>query len=455
MDLIKRFRGAVRIKTDWPPGALPGDAEAEAPLFRFQDFLAENYPCFHQTAERWSPGPYALIYRWPGTGRKRETDTDGQSEDGPVLILAHYDVVPAEREKWKTDPFGAELKEGFIYGRGTLDMKGILIAIMEGAETLCAEGFRPQRDIWFAFGGDEERAGALGAMTTAMWFAERGLRFAWVLDEGSPVAEGQIKGIERPLALFGIEEKGFLSLELKVIQQPGHASRPPRVQAAAVLARALCRIDRRPFPFRLTPTAERFFARLAPLASGPQAFVMARARALGPLFFAAAASGPDVASLLRTTMAMTQLEGSAADNVMPSEVRAVINLRLLYPWTVERAVDFIKRAVNDDRVEVKIHGLGTNPVPANPAHVRGTGPGWKEMEEALGAVYPGVPAVVFIMVATTDSRHYQDLAGGIFRFSPHQLTPGELNRVHGHDERISVDNLRRGVEFYTRLFRIL
>jgi carboxypeptidase PM20D1 len=182
---------------------------------------------------------------------------------------------------------------------------------------------------------------------------------------------------------------------------------------------------------------------------------MRRARALGPLFFRAVASSADIASMLHTTVAMTQLEGSAADNVMPSEVRAVINLRLLHPWTVERAVDFIKRAINDDRVEVRVYGLGTDPVPANPAHTLGRGPGWKEMETALGAVYPGVPIVVFIMVATTDSRHYQDLAGGIFRFSPHQLTPEELGRVHGHDERISLDNLRRGLEFYTRLFRSL
>jgi carboxypeptidase PM20D1 len=452
MDFIERFRGAVRIKTDWPSGALPGNAGAEAPLLRFQDFLKENYPCFHQAAERWSPGPYALIYRWPGTEAAGET---AGPDAWPVLILAHYDVVPAEREKWRTDPFGAEMKDGFIYGRGTLDMKGVLMAVMEGAEVLCEEGFRPKRDIWFAFGGDEERAGALGALSTAKWFAGRGIRFSWVLDEGSPVAENQIKGIESPLALFGIEEKGFLSLELKVAQQPGHASRPPRVQAAAVLARALCRIGKRPFPFRLVPTVERFFAQLAPLTSGPRAFVMRHARALGSLFFKAVASNADIASMLRTTVAMTQLEGSAADNVMPSEVRAVINLRLLYPWTVERAVDFIKRAIHDNRVEVKIYGLGTNPVPANPAYTQGKGPGWKEMEAALGAVYPGVPVVVFVMVATTDSRHYQNLAEGIFRFSPHQLTPGELGRVHGHDERISLDNLRRGLEFYTRLFRSL
>jgi carboxypeptidase PM20D1 len=367
------------------------------------------------------------------------------------LILAHYDVAPVEKEKWSVDPFGAVEKDGYIYGRGALDMKSILIAILEAAETLCAGGFRPGRDIWFAFGGDEERTGIQGAGETAKWFAQRGQRFAWILDEGTPVGENQIRGLDSPLALFSIEEKGFLSLELTVVQHPGHASRPPRVQAAAVLGRALCRIAKKPFPYTLTPTVENFFTQLAALSGGVRGFVMRHARALGGLFFMAVSGNPDIASLLHTTVAMTRLEGSAADNVMPSEVRAVLNLRLLHPWTVEKALGFIKKAIGDKRVNVRAHGLGTDPVPAAPEHAGRTGPGWKEMEAALKAVYPGVPSLVFLMMAATDSRHYQDLAGGIFRFSPHRLTPGELDRIHGHDERISLENLRRGFEFYSRL----
>jgi carboxypeptidase PM20D1 len=457
MDIVERFREAVKIRTDWPASALPGNVEAEAPLLRFHDFLAEQYPRFHDAAERWVLGPYSLIYRWPGA-EAGSPATDRQNPEGsgqPVLILAHYDVVPAEAEKWTADPFGAELRDGFIYGRGTLDMKSILIGIMEGAETLCAGGFRPKRDIWFAFGGDEERTGILGAQKTAQWFAQRGLRFSWVLDEGTPIGENQISGVDTPLALFGIEEKGFLSLDLTAAQQPGHASRPPSAQAASVLARALWRISKKPFPFRLVPTVEQFFVQLSGFASGPRAFFMRHARALGPLFFKALSSNADIASMLHTTVAMTQLEGSSADNVMPSQARAVINLRLLQPRTIPEAIKFIKKAVNDDRVNVSIHGMGTGPVPANPEHTKRRGPGWKEMETALGEAYPGIPALVFLMVATTDSRHYQDLAGGIFRFSPHRLTPQELNRIHGHDERISPENLRRGAEFYRCLLRLL
>jgi carboxypeptidase PM20D1 len=445
MDFIERFRAALKIPTWWQPGALPGDSRAETPLLCFQEFLAENYPSFHLAAERHILSPYSVIYRWPGAaGAVKDIDA--------VLFLAHYDVVPAETEKWNVDPFGAEMKDGFVYGRGSLDMKSILISIMEAAENLCAAGFKPKRDVWFAFGGDEERTGILGAMETVKWFANRGQRFSWVLDEGTPVAENQIKGINLPVALVSIEEKGFLSLELGVRQEPGHASMPPETQAAAVLGRALCRIAARPFPFELIPTVETFFTQISHLMPGFQGFVMRHARRLGLLFFKAAASSPAIAAMLRTTVAMTQLSGSAADNVMPSEVRAVINLRLLRSWTIEKAIAFIKKAVNDERVQVKVHGMGTGPVAANPDYERS---GWLEIKTALEEVYPGIPVLPFLMTATTDSRHFKELADGIFRFTPHKLDPKEMSGVHGHNERISLENLERGLKFYSKLLGAL
>ena len=275
MGMTERFREAITIMTDWPAGAAAGDETAEMPLVRFQEFLVREYPLFHKNTERRTPGPYAVIYRWPGRRPRGK----------PLLFLAHYDVVPAEAGNWDAGPFDAELRDGYIYGRGTLDMKGILIALMEAAEALCARGFRPEEDIWVAFGGDEERAGFLGAGRSAVLFEEQGIHFDWILDEGPAIGEGQIKGVKGPVAFFGIEEKGFLSLDLTVRQRPGHASRPPRIQAAVVLARALIRLSKRPFPRRLTPTVESFLARLAPLVPGFRGRVFKHSRFLGPLFF--------------------------------------------------------------------------------------------------------------------------------------------------------------------------
>jgi carboxypeptidase PM20D1 len=447
MDFVERFRSAIRIKTDWPARARAGDPEAEAPLLRFQDFLAEAYPAFHGAAERFCLSPYSALYRWPGR----------QSGD-PALFLAHYDVVPAETAKWTADPFGAELRDGYIYGRGALDMKCITLGIMESADALCRRGFKPARDVWIALGGDEERAGVQGALKAAGWFRERGLRFSFILDEGTPVAEGQIRGVDKPLALVGIEEKGYLSVELAVDQKPGHASQPPEQQAAAVLSGALLRLSRRPFPWRLTPAVEAFFKRLGPHAPGITGFAMGRARLLGPLFFRAAGVSPATRALLRTTIAMTQLEGSATDNVMPSTVRAVLNLRLLPPWTVETAVRRIQEVIADERVHVSVYGLATNPVEAGPGQAAMTSAGWTEIRAALNEAFSDLgelPALPFLMLATTDSRHYQDCSSTIFRFSPLRLTPEELSRIHGHDERISLDNLDRCLRFYTALMERL
>ncbi|GHU84835.1 peptidase M20 [Spirochaetia bacterium] len=451
MDLVlDRFSKALKIETRWPEGTLQGDAEASdpgaaAPFIRFQEFLTGAYPHFHNAAERWVLSPYSVIYHWKGG------DPDGK----PVLFLAHYDVVPVEAEKWTVEPFGAVVKDGYVYGRGSLDMKSILIGILEGAEALCAEGFRPKEDVWFAFGGDEEQTGLLGAQNAVKWFSEKGIRFSWLLDEGTPIGQGFFPGLDTPMALFGIEEKGFLSVDLTVRQQPGHASQPPRVQAAAVLAEALVRLSKKPFPFTLTPAIVSFFSRLGRLMPGFQGWALRHARALGPIFFRATAGNAVIASMLRTTTAMTQLEGSAADNVMPSAVRGVLNLRLLPPWTVERALAFIKAAVNDDRVEVSVHGHANDPIPANPEHTKLSGPGWADMAAALNEAVPDVPILPFIMVAATDSRHFKDIAGGIFRFNPFILNSKEIALIHGHDERVSIENLNRGVRFYTALLKRL
>jgi carboxypeptidase PM20D1 len=441
MALIERFCEAISIKTDWPAGAQAGDEEAEAPLIRFQEFLVRVYPLFHKIAERRAPDPYAVIYRWPGR----------QPRGKPPLFLAHYDVVPAEAECWEAGPFDAEPRNGYIYGRGTLDMKNSLIALMEAAEALCAEGFRPREDIWFAFGGDEERAGVLGARRSAAWFEERGIRFDWILDEGPVIGEGHIEGVKGPVAFLGIEEKGFLSLELTVRQRPGHASRPPRVQAAAVLARALTRLSKRPFPRRLTPTVESFFGRLAPLVPGFHGWVFKNSRLLGPLFFPLCGKDSLFAAMFRTTLAITQLEGSAADNVLPSAVKAVVNLRLLPPWNVETASAFVRKVIGDRRVEVTVYGLGTEAIAANADQIRLAGPGWADLRAALEVVESGCPVLPFLMTATTDSRHYQRICDAIFRFSPFRLNPRELAAIHGHNERVSPENLERATRFYHAL----
>jgi len=452
---LDRFRNAIRIDTSWPDKAeqdLKVQGTAEQVLSSFQDFLLTAYPAFHRVAERFTLSPYSILYRWPGKQKPANTTK-------PVLFLAHYDVVPADKESWTADPFGAEIRDNYIYGRGTLDTKNTLICAMEAAEALIVEGFTPNRDIWFAFGGDEERSGAYGAQQSAAWFTERNLRFAWTLDEGSIVALNQIPGVSKPLALIGVEEKGFLDIELVVQQDPGHASRPPEKQAVAMLAEALVRLSKKPFPYKLIPSVESFFTSLAPLVEkksakeAMQALVLAHPRPLGPLFFALAGTSPATRALFRTTLAMTQLFGAKADNILPAEARAILNLRLLPGDTIESALEYVRDAIGMDEVLVRPspYRSANNPVLADRETAVGQGPGWENLVQALSSTFPQAVPLPFLVTATTDSRHYASLCQAVYRFGPLELPPEEVNRIHGHDERISLDNLFRGKDFYKQL----
>lgn len=473
---IERFRRAIRIDTSWPAGEegdevifsdkdpsdhnpvklKPETQRALSTLTEFQNFLVAAYPVFHRVTERTVLNPFCALYRWPG----KQT---GAPDTLPVLFLAHYDVVPVDRELWTTDPFGAEILDDYIYGRGTLDTKSTLICAMEAAEALASKGFVPEQDIWFVFGGDEERSGAKGAQKAAAFFRERNINFSWLLDEGSIVALNQIPGVEHPLALIGVEEKGFLDIELLVRQTPGHASRPPEHQAAADLAEALIRLSKHPFPYRLIPSVEGFFTSLSPLVNRTpfqnnlQSLVLGNPRRLGSLFFRLAGSSPATRALLRTTLAMTQLFGAKADNILPSEVRAILNLRLLPGDTVESALTYVQKTIGMDSVIVRPSPYrgANNPVTADQETAAGRGPGWQNLTKALSETFPAAVPIPFLVTATTDSRHYADLCRAVYRFGPMELEPEEVDRIHGHDERISLDNLKKGIAFYLRLMEQL
>lgn len=451
---IKRFQSALRIATFFPaeaegtsPAARAARNEAERRLSLFQDFLVNAFPKFHRVCERIVLNPYAVAYRWPGTQEAAGAPIER------VLFLAHYDVVPADKEAWSFDPFSGEVSDGYIRGRGSLDTKNSLLAALEAAEAAIEAGFTPKRELWFAFGGDEERTGRNGAQALAAYFTERNLRFSFLVDEGSAVVDGVLSGIRSPLALIGVAEKGYLDIELRVDMQPGHSSRPPKTQAVAVLGTALYRLSRHPFPWRLTPVVQAFFRGLSTHAPTALAFILRNARALGPLFFLAAGGSPETAAMLRTTVAMTQLQGSDADNVLPSRVSAILNLRLIPGCSINDAIGFVRRAINDPRVQVLASAArdANEPIEAHPAAIDRCAPGWDELVAAVSAAFPSVPIIPYVVTATTDSRHYRSLCPSILRFSPLRLTPSELARIHGIDERISIENYRAGIRFYRTL----
>ncbi|MGA2975282.1 MAG: M20/M25/M40 family metallo-hydrolase [Spirochaetia bacterium] len=320
---------AVRFRTISIVSATPGSEPAYGEFAAFLDNLRREFPRA-AAALRWEQvGDLALLLSW----------ASGDSNAPGLLFYAHFDVVPAgEESAWSRPPFSGKVEDGYIWGRGTLDNKNCLIGIMEAVESLLSEGFQPSMAIYLAFGGDEELGGAFGAGIIARTLADRGVRLKCVFDEGSAITDGILSFIPRPIAMIGIAEKGFANIEIVVEGKPGHSAMPGRGTVPGALAAVVAGIEKKPFPARLTPTAARFFRALAPHARGAIRLALRFLRPLWPLLKGALTADPSVDSLLRTTQAVTIIKTGQVPNVIPSQARAVINVRLLPGDTAQSAL---------------------------------------------------------------------------------------------------------------------
>jgi carboxypeptidase PM20D1 len=438
-----RFRTVTLVSED--PLSQPGYAEFRG----FEEFLRREFPLASRTLRWENPSPLALLLTW-------EPADPGNTEPA-ILLYAHYDVVPPGTEAgWSHPPFSGDLADGFIWGRGTLDDKGALLGVLEAAEGLLAEGFRPRRTVYLAFGGDEETNGRLGAAAIAGTLAARGVRLSCVLDEGSIIADGIMRFVGRPVAMVGVAEKGFANVEIVVEGRAGHSSTPGRGTSAGALAAVVAAIERRRFPPRLTPTVERFFRVLAPHAGGLMGRGLRFLRPLWPLFRRRFVADPSMDALVRTTQAVTVLRAGEKENVIPDQARAVINLRLLPGDSSQSALVRIERIARrslSGRFNLKAAFLeGTTrsePVPES----RPDAPLWKVLEESIHEVSPLAIVAPFLVVVYTDSRKFLDLTASIVRLLPIVLGSAELARIHAFDERISRENYGRMIRFYGTFIR--
>ena len=239
-------------------------------LIELHAYLERAFPRVHASLRREVIGEYSLLYTWKGE----------RNDLKPIALLAHLDVVPAEAEKslWTHPPFEGRIVDGFVWGRGALDMKHGVLASLEAVEALLREDFRPLRTLYLAFGHDEEIGGRNGARRIANRLSEQGVRLALTLDEGQAIVEGIVPGVAKPVALVGLAEKGFLTLELVVTDEGGHSSMPRPDMAVVRLARAIERLDRNPMPAALQPPASWMFDRLAPEMSFPYRITLVQNR---------------------------------------------------------------------------------------------------------------------------------------------------------------------------------
>lgn len=400
----------------------------------FHAFLRESFPLVHEVLSL-KTFDHSLLFHW-----------DSGNSCKPTLLLAHQDVVPVSSPAdWKHPPFSGAEDDGYIWGRGTMDDKVSVMAILEAVEGMLAAGEQPSCDVWLAFGHDEETGGMHGAARMAAWLLSRGLQFELVLDEGGMILPGSTLGIREPVALIGIAEKGYLSVQLRAYGEPGHSSRPPVRTAIGELASAIQVLESSPRPASLGVPTRQMLEQVAPWQPFGKRLVFANLWLFKPLVLQQLASKPETNAMIRTTLAPTMLNAGVKDNVLPGVAQAVINFRLL---PGERSEDILAW-LNDTlppSVKVKVHeGFFSEASDVSP-----TDSDAYQRVAALAAALPGEPVPTpFLLIAGSDARHYQALSGNVLRFLPVSLQREDIARFHGPNERLARDQYAQMVRFYS------
>lgn len=306
---VRHLREAVRIPT---VSMVEDYADNVQPFIDYRNWLEKTYPLLHAAAERTIIEGYSLIFKIKGT--------DSSLKGG--CYLSHIDVVPAPADGWEHPPFeGVLTDDGYIYGRGSQDMKSHMIALLEAVEYHLAHGRKFARDLYLCFGHDEEPGNSTsGAANIVRHLKAQGVEMEFVIDEGGTVLDGKLLGIPHTVALVGACEKGNGDLELVVRKSGGHASNPKPPTAVGLLSEVVAKVESHPMKTRWTPMTKETFKALSPYCKGAFKFVLTNRDVFAPLLkFVFTKVAPMTNALVRTTFAPTMLWGSDARNVIPKE----------------------------------------------------------------------------------------------------------------------------------------
>lgn len=431
---VESLRTLVRFKTvSYRDKALENNEEFDALV----DSLPQLYPAVFEKCEFKKLPDRALLFRWAGKERGKAT-----------VLMAHYDVVPVNEEMWDKPPFEAILEDGVIWGRGTLDTKVTVNGVLFAADHLIRQGFTPQNDIYFAFSGGEEINGN-GAKNIVDYFEEQGIELSLVVDEGGAVVEGVFPGVKTPCGLIGIAEKGMIDVKYETKSNGGHASAPKPHTPVGVLSKACAKIENNPFKCHITKPVREMFDTLGRHSTLLYRVIFANLWLFSPvLALLGKLQGGEMNALLRTTVAFTQMQGSDATNVIPPKAHMVSNIRLNPADTMDSALEYLKKIVNDENVDITImHGM-------NPSRISQTDcDAYQKVAKAVASTWKGCLVSPYLMVQCSDSRHYGRISDKVYRFSAMDLTSEERATIHGNNEKIRVECAKSAVEFYIRLIK--
>ena len=433
---VRNLAALIQCKTvSYEDSSLEDDAEFE----KLIGLLPELYPNVWKTCPLRRFDGRGLLFHWQGR-------TPGEA----AVLMAHYDVVPVEEDNWRKPAFEAIVEDGVMWGRGTLDTKVTFNGILSGAENLIRQGFQPEHDVYFAFSGGEEVNGP-GAENIVQYFKEQGVELRLVLDEGGAVVEDVFPGVKGQCALIGIAEKGLMNLEFSISGAGGHASAPAPHTPVGRLSMACARVEAHPFKMHFTKPVLEMFDTLGRHSSFLYRMIFANLWAFGwVLNLLTKKTGGELNALVRTTVAFTQMKGSKAPNVIPPTASMVANFRLNPADSVQGAVDYVKRVIGAEDIQLKnLHSM-------EPSRISRTDcEGWEIVSNAVAGTWKGCLVSPYLMVQCSDSRHYGAISDKVYRFSAMDMTAEERHSIHGNDERIRLECIPRAVEFFMRVMKQL
>jgi carboxypeptidase PM20D1 len=404
----------------------------------FIAFLQEAYPTIHKKLELEKINGYSLIYKWKGAAATRK----------PIGFTSHYDVVPVLKGtelNWEHEPFGGKVVEGKIWGRGTLDDKVGVIGILEAVEHLLSQGYQPDQDMYFMFGFDEEIGGEEGANAIVQTLKNRGISFDFVIDEGGAIVEEMVPGVNQPVGVVGISEKGSAIAELSIEDSGGHSSQPKNQTNIGRIARAIAKLEETQFKGDLRGPGKDLFEFVAPEMNFGMKYVFTNQVIFEPIIEKILLGQPASAALIRTTIAPTIFQAGEQYNALPEKASAIINLRLMPGDSLEEIKAFIKKTIDDEDIKVTVSGSEASKVSEiNSWH-------FESIQQAARNVYPNAIIAPYLMFAGSDAKHYDQISENTYRFLPVQITSEDLNRMHGTNEHISIDNFINAIKFYSEL----
>ena len=413
------------------------DEDDEGEFLKFEQLLPKLFPGVYATCSFEKVGNRGLLLRWKG-----------KNPDSPSVFMSHYDVVSVEAADWQKPAFEGILEDGFLWGRGTLDTKGTLNGILQAAEALIAEGFVPNNDVYFAFGGNEEVSGD-GSYGIVQLFKQRGITPGLVLDEGGAVCTGVFPGVKKPIALIGTGEKGQLNIQYTVKGGGGHSSSPKANSPIIRLSRACLNVEKSSFKYTLSSPTAQLFDTAGRHSNFLYRMIFANQWIFGGVLgIYSKLAGGEFNAIVRTTTAFTQMSGSKGQNVIPAVATMVSNHRIIPGENVESVVAHVTKAVNDENVKVSvINGVDPSVISRTDCEA------YERVRSTVAETWQDTIVTPYLMVAGSDSRHWGEISDKVYRFSAMALSKEERGMIHGNDERIPVETIVRTVEFFARIMK--